>query len=440
MKEIEVGKVVFDKKFYPRIKVSPNKVEEYEAVLSLLPPIIINQDKILVDGAHRLQAFKNIKEKRKLKEMMIPFEPIVTKDDDDLLLCAIELNSKHGFQLTQKEKKDEIVKFYEKVLSEKAKSFNVERLKQAFSVPDSTFFLWTKSLREKLDGQLLERILSLYLQCKTKEEIVKLTGEAKRTVYAKIKEMEILFKEIAESPTLEFLQKFVFLKEKMDILQEFSPRLFNHWYVGKLSNDADHFGSWPQEFMENLLYYYTEPFDVVYDPFCGGGTTIDVCEKWFRKYFVSDRKPIDLRKDEIKKWDIKDGLPKDLPVPQLVFLDPPYWKQAEGKYSNDKDDLANMSLEKFYSSLEVFLKELKKKMKSGSYVALVIQGTQWKNGLKLEDHAFKLYKVLEKYFEFEQRIVCPYNTQQCNAQMIEKAKKEKIMLALYRDLLIFRRA
>lgn len=433
MKEMDVSKVIFDKKFYPRIKVSPNKVEEYEAVLSLLPPIIINQDKILVDGAHRLQAFKNKEQKK------IPYEEIKTKDDDDILLRAIELNSKHGFQLTQKEKKDEIVKLYEKVLSKKAKSFDVARLKHAFSVPDSTFSDWTKNLREKREGQLLERILSLNLQCKTQEEIEVIIGIKQQNISSKIRQIEEIFCEIQKNPNSEIDVKYEFLKDKIEVLREFSPRLFNHWYVAKLSNDADHFGSWPEEFMENLLYYYTKPFNVVYDPFCGGGTTIDVCEKWFRKYYVSDRKPIDLRKDEIKKWDIKDGLPKDLPAPQLVFLDPPYWKQAEGRYSNDKEDLANMSLEKFYSSLEMFLKELKKRMKPGSFVALVIQGTQWKNDLKLEDHAFKLYKILEKYFEFEQRIVCPYNTQQVNAQMIEKAKKEKILLALYRDLLIFRR-
>ncbi len=29
--------------------------------------------------------------------------------------------------------------------------------------------------------------------------------------------------------------------------------------------------------VENLLYAYTEPFDVVVDPFAGGGSTIDIC-------------------------------------------------------------------------------------------------------------------------------------------------------------------
>ena len=56
---------------------------------------------------------------------------------------------------------------------------------------------------------------------------------------------------------------------------------------------------------------------------------------------------MDLREieEKVHKCDIKDGVPKDLPSPKLVFLDPPYWKHAEGKYSNDPDDLAKHAIE-----------------------------------------------------------------------------------------------
>ena len=62
--------------------------------------------------------------------------------------------------------------------------------------------------------------------------------------------------------------------------------------------------------MDNLLYLYTEPFDIVVDPFAGGGSTIDVCKKRFRRYFVTDRKPIVEREKEIRTHDMTDGLPK----------------------------------------------------------------------------------------------------------------------------------
>ena len=37
------------------------------------------------------------------------------------------------------------------------------------------------------------------------------------------------------------------------------------------SNDFGHFGNTESTWLDNLLYLYTEPFDVVIDPFAGGG-------------------------------------------------------------------------------------------------------------------------------------------------------------------------
>jgi DNA modification methylase len=37
--------------------------------------------------------------------------------------------------------------------------------------------------------------------------------------------------------------------------------------------------------VDNLLYFYTHPLDVVVDPFAGGGSTIDICKKRLRRYW-----------------------------------------------------------------------------------------------------------------------------------------------------------
>jgi hypothetical protein len=60
-----------------------------------------------------------------------------------------------------------------------------------------------------------------------------------------------------------------------------------------------------------LLYLYTSPFDVIVDPFAGGGSTIDICKKRLRRYFVSDRKPIVEREKEIRTHDLTSGLTDD---------------------------------------------------------------------------------------------------------------------------------
>ena len=425
--------IILDLELYPRLKVNDSKVQEYRDVLELMPLIIVNQKNVLIDGAHRRQA--SIEEE--IAEVEV--EVVETKDDDDLLLKAIELNASHGFALTQKEKKDQVILLYEKILNDEAQSFDVERLKKTFSIPDSTFSDWTKDLNDKLEAQLLEKILQLHLECKTQQEIADTVGVKQQQITVKLNQINENIKILQENPMSDIDVKYEFLNEKLQTLQYFTPQLYNIWNQSKINNETSHFGNVPIEFTENLMYYYTEPFDIVYDPFAGGGSTIDACEKWFRKYYCSDRVPKEIV-PKIKQWEIKDGLPSDLPNNiKLVFLDPPYWKQAENQYSKDKEDLANMDLEDFYTTLTYFVKLVKKKLHKDGKIALIIQGSQWKNNLVLEDHAFEFAKRFEKLgLEIEQRIICPYSTEQYNAQQVIKAKENKICLQTYRDLIVFR--
>ena len=79
-------------------------------------------------------------------------------------------------------------------------------------------------------------------------------------------------------------------------------------------------------------------------------------------------------------------------------------------------------------------------MKEGSYIAFVIQPTQWKNDKKFEDHIIKIAEMFNKLgFKEEMRYVLPYSTEQYNAQMVEIAKKEKFCLNIVRDLIVFKR-
>ena len=108
------------------------------------------------------------------------------------------------------------------------------------------------------------------------------------------------------------------------------------------------------------------------DPFGGGGSTIDVCKKRFRRYWVSDRKPVPERAHQIREHDLTTGLPglsrwQDV---KLVYLDPPYWKQAEGQYSDDPTDLANMPLEEFNRALAGVINGFSKKLSPGAVIAL----------------------------------------------------------------------
>jgi hypothetical protein len=208
--------------------------------------------------------------------------------------------------------------------------------------------------------------------------------------------------------------------------------LYNIWNI-QGGDDKEHFGHFPYRFMYNLLYYHAESKQTIYDPFAGSGTTADACKALGMDSYCSDLNP---KKDFIRKWDIADGLPDDLPDIDLAFLDPPYWIQAEGKYSNSDNDLGNMDLDAFNLKMRELLRALSKS--NVTKIAIVIQPTQYKNKFVWTDHIFDFYSMLPGYI-IEMRYILPYSTQQYNAQMVEKAKAERKCLGLNRDLVVWRR-
>jgi hypothetical protein len=48
---------------------------------------------------------------------------------------------------------------------------------------------------------------------------------------------------------------------------DFEAPLYNVWKQQSKSAGAEHFGSSEPRWLDNLLYLYTQPFDVVVDPF-----------------------------------------------------------------------------------------------------------------------------------------------------------------------------
>jgi DNA modification methylase len=177
----------------------------------------------------------------------------------------------------------------------------------------------------------------------------------------------------------------------------------------------------------------------VVDPFAGGGSTIDVCKKRFRRYWVSDRLPVPERANQIRQLDITTGLPElngRWNEVKLVYLDPPYWKQAEGEYSQDPTDLANMNLEDFTSTLANLIKEFAKKI-NGAYIALIIQPTQWRAPeRKFTDHIGDMLRLIK--LPVDMRISTPYESQQYNAQTVDWAKANKKVLVLTREIVVWR--
>ena len=174
----------------------------------------------------------------------------------------------------------------------------------------------------------------------------------------------------------------------------------------------------------------------------GSGSTIDICKKRLRRYWVSDRKP-DVARDDIRECELTadtiSGPPRWADV-ALVYLDPPYWKQAQGKYSQDGTDLANMPLEEFTDTLLQIIKSYAKKLKPGAHIACITSPTQWPNEDKSTNyHDLDLVCALAKTknLRLVRRAVCPYSTEQYNGTQVEIAKEQKLWLVLSRTMLVW---
>lgn len=419
IKEARVGVIKFRDDLYPRIEKNPQTVQKYAEDLSVLPPIEINQHDELIDGWHRWTAHK------KEKSETISVRITETTSDAHLLELAIERNASHGLQLSQEDKKAMARQIYH-VTHTKDRDEKKKHLSKILSVSERTIRDWLSRIDTDDKEARDKRIFDLWMACCTQKEIAE-TVEIERSTLAN---------DIVHFGNPAVLDKP--LKLAADHQIDFDPPIYNIWKQQKKSSGSNHYGNSEVRWLDNLLYLYTNPFDIVVDPFAGGGSTIDLCKKRYRRYWVSDRLPIPEREEEIREWDIIEGPPNlhrwgDV---KLVYLDPPYWKQAEKKYSEDPTDLGNMLLEEFTKTLSNLITKISKKI-SSAYIALIIQPTQWNAPEKqYTDHVGDMLRLVK--LPVDMRYSVPYESQQHNAQMVDWAKENKKCLVLTREIIVWR--
>jgi len=418
----KLSEIVFREDLYPRINRDPKLVQKYSENVEMLPPIEINQHNELIDGWHRWTAHKTLK----LDD--VPVKITETKSDTEFLALAIQRNAAHGMQLSDEDKKSMAVRLFNS-----GAGYDEDNIHTILSVSTRSVRAYLKNIKDNLAEEQNKTIFDMWMACYTQEEIAdKVKGITQDIVSDRMKVLR----------NLEALPKSV----KLSALYQdadWSVPTTNVWNYAKKTNEVSHFGNSEQRIVDNLVYNFTEPFDIVVDPFAGGGSTIDVCKNRVRRFYVSDRIPIPAREHEIRLHDIKDGVPplnKNWSEVSLTYLDPPYWRQAQGKYSKDKEDLANMPLEQFTKNIVVFTNKIMERQSKGA-VALLIQPTQWNTNDTHDwtDHILDICAGVKRdKFKLFNRVSCPYSSEQCTPQMVIEAKKEKFWLGLTRELIVWK--
>jgi DNA modification methylase len=184
----------------------------------------------------------------------------------------------------------------------------------------------------------------------------------------------------------------------------------------------------------NLVQRYTKKGDLVVDPMCGSGTTIDVCSEEKRQVQGFDIAP---RRSDIKQSDARH-LPLQGSVANLVFVDSPYSDNI--KCSDHPDCIGKISCEdlRFFEELEKVAVEARRILKPGGVIAWLI-GDQAKNKVYIPV-GFKLYQILEKYFRPVDVVAVVRRNQTSNTALWHyRARKFNFFLRGFKYLLIFRK-
>lgn len=399
--------VRFVKELYPRLRQDDAAIERYRAALDRLPPITIARDGVLVDGFHRWQAY--------LAEgtAEVPVENLGNLTDGEILKESIRRNATHGRQLDTRDKRRMADLLYRQGTRDMAE------LVELLSITEKTAAEYVRDARRDEKQALKEAAWDRWLNCESHREIEAAIGVDAVTIGRWCASFS---NELGnEAPA--------------------SRQHFDIWQFGSDGGDSVHFGKMPPQVVENLLWLYTQPGSTVVDLFTGGGTTIEVAKAMGRRVWASDRKPTNPLLP-IHQHDATTGWPERAPrKASLILLDPPYWIQAAGRYSDDPSDLANMSLPGFYEAWAQVIKHCADHLDEDGRLAFITSPAQdgtLQDG-RVEDLAFGMYRICEdEGLTCERRIIVAYSTQQATGQQVDAAREHRRLLKLYRDLVVMR--
>lgn len=148
-------------------------------------------------------------------------------------------------------------------------------------------------------------------------------------------------------------------------------------------------GATPSWVIWNLLERYTREGDLVVDPMCGSGTTIDVAREMGRRALGYDLKPArkDVFRADARKLPLEDG------KADFVFIDPPYSDHIE--YSNDPACIGRLSAfePKYFQEMARVISEADRVLRKGRCMALYVSDSfQKRKGFAAI--GFKLFAIM----------------------------------------------
>jgi adenine-specific DNA-methyltransferase len=169
-------------------------------------------------------------------------------------------------------------------------------------------------------------------------------------------------------------------------------------YGLEVQGDPNYRGATPSYIIWNLLQRYTRPGNLVVDPCCGSGTTLDVCKDTDRRGLGFDIAPPAGREDIINADARK--LPVEDALADFVFIDPPYSTHLE--YSDDPRCIGKLHVKDgYYEAMEEVFTEINRILKPDRHMALYASDSyEHGRGPTKGFHplGFELFRRLRRFF------------------------------------------
>lgn len=165
-------------------------------------------------------------------------------------------------------------------------------------------------------------------------------------------------------------------------------------YGDDIQGDKEYAGATPSFVIWNLLQRYTRPNDVVVDPMCGSGTTLDVCADTNRTGHGFDLEPY---REDILQADARK-IPLQAASADFVFIDPPY--STHLKYSGRPECIGELSAHEpaYYEAMEEVFTEINRILKPDRYMALYVSDS-FELNKPFCAIGFELFARLQELFE-----------------------------------------
>lgn len=203
-------------------------------------------------------------------------------------------------------------------------------------------------------------------------------------------------------------------------------------YGTQMQGDQRYVGATPSYVIWNLLKRYTQPGELVVDPMCGSGTTLDVARDLQREARGFDVQPFrnDIERADARKLPLKDN------TVDFFFMDPPYGDHI--KYSEDPQCIGRLSAydESYFEAMDLVLRQARRVLKPGRHVAVYVCDYFEKKSGFVPTGARLLYMMAEHFEIVDHIAVVRHNKSLEKANWHQAAARDNFYLRGFNHLII----